>query len=88
MELAKEDFEEGKRGLLRNATCGTSGAAQNWEMENTEMMVEAASNKGRTVRAPSTAMGSTRELLCAEMTLRRSDPVRVGLFPRLCTKWK
>ncbi len=41
MELSAEDFEEGKCGLLKRAVYGARDAAQNWEMEYTEMMVDA-----------------------------------------------
>ena len=37
MELSKEDYEEGKCGVLRKAMYGTRDAAQNWELEYTEM---------------------------------------------------
>ncbi len=40
-ELAKEDLEEGKHGLLRKNMCCTRDAAHNWEMEYTGLMVEA-----------------------------------------------
>ncbi len=40
MELAKEDFAEGK------AMRATRDAAQNWEMECTEMIVEAGVKQG------------------------------------------
>ncbi len=45
-EMSKEDFEEGKCGLLRKAICWTRDASQNWEMECAEMMVEAAFRQG------------------------------------------
>ncbi len=45
VDLSAPEFEEGKRGLLKKATCGTRAAAQNWEMEYTEMMVDADSGK-------------------------------------------
>ncbi len=35
VELSNEDFEEGKRGLLRKAMHGARNAAQNWELEYT-----------------------------------------------------
>ncbi len=35
-----EDVEEDRRGLLKNAVYGTRDAAQNWEMECTEMTVD------------------------------------------------
>ncbi len=38
VELSKEDFEEGKCGVLRKAMYGTRDAAHNWELEYTEMM--------------------------------------------------
>ncbi len=46
VELSKEDFEEGKCALLRKATYGTRDAAQNWEMEYTEMLLEAVFIQG------------------------------------------
>jgi len=44
--LSREDFEEGKCGLLKKAMYGTRDAAQNWELEYTEMMVEAGFKQG------------------------------------------
>ncbi len=41
VELSNEDFAEGKCGLLRKSTHGARGAAQNRELECTEMMTEA-----------------------------------------------
>ncbi len=38
VDLSTEDFEEGKRGLLKNVIYGTCDAAQDWEMEHAEMM--------------------------------------------------
>ncbi len=46
MELSNEDVEEGKWGLLQNAMCGTCDAAQNWELESLEMMMEAGFRQG------------------------------------------
>ena len=46
VELSKEDYEEGKCGLLRKAKYGTRDAAQNWELEYTEMMTEAGFRQG------------------------------------------
>ena len=46
VELSKEDYEEGKCGLLKKAMYGTRDAAQNWELEYTEMMVEAGFKQG------------------------------------------
>ena len=46
VELSKEDVEEGKRGLLKKAMYGTRDAAQNWELECTEMMLEAGFKQG------------------------------------------
>ncbi len=39
VDLPEEDFEEGMRGRLKKATYGARDAAQNWEMEYTEMFV-------------------------------------------------
>ena len=46
VELSKEDFEKGKCGLLKKAMYGTRDAAQNWELEYTEMMTEAGFRQG------------------------------------------
>ncbi len=46
VELSAEHFEEGKCGLLNKAMCGTRDAAQDWEMEYTEMMVDAGFRQG------------------------------------------
>ncbi len=46
MELSNEDYEEGKRGSLKQATHGTRDAVQNWELEHTEMMTEADPRQG------------------------------------------
>ncbi len=56
VELSKEDSEEGKRGLLKKAMYGTRVAAQNWELEYTEMMTEAGLRQG----AYSAAYSTTR----------------------------
>ena len=44
--MSKEDFEEGKCGLLKKAMYGTRDAAQKWELEHTEMMTEAGFKQG------------------------------------------
>ncbi len=46
VELSKEDFEEGRRGLPKKTVCGTRDAAQNWEMEYAEMMADAGFRQG------------------------------------------
>ena len=46
VDLPPEDYEEGKCGKLVKAMCGTRGAAQNWEMEYTEMLTEADFKQG------------------------------------------
>jgi hypothetical protein len=46
VEVFVEDFEEGKCGLLKKAMCGTRDAAQNLEMEGTEMMVDVGFQQG------------------------------------------
>ncbi len=46
MELPREDHEEGMCGKLGKAMYGTRGAAQNWEMEYTEMMTEEQFKQG------------------------------------------
>ncbi len=46
MELTKEDHGEGKCGLLKKSMYGTRDAAQNWELEYTEMMTEAGFRQG------------------------------------------
>ncbi len=46
VELSREDREEGKRGLLKKAMYGTRDAAQDWELERTEMMTEARFRQG------------------------------------------
>ena len=62
VDLSKEDYEEGKCGLLRKAMYGTRDAAQNWELEYTEMMQEAGFiDKVRTVLACSTTSRGTSE---------------------------
>jgi hypothetical protein len=45
-DLSTEKFEEGKCGLLQKAMWGTRDAAQNWEMEYTEMTVDAGFRQG------------------------------------------
>ncbi len=46
MELPKEEFDEGKRGLPERAMYVTRDAVQSWEMEYTEMMVGAGFGQG------------------------------------------
>ena len=46
MDSSNEDFEEGKRGLLKKATRGISDATQNGELEHAEMMTEAGFRQG------------------------------------------
>ncbi len=46
MELSNEDFEETRRGLLKKVMCGTRDAAQNLDLECTEMMAEAGFRQG------------------------------------------
>ncbi len=46
VELPNQDFEEGKRVLLKKSTHGTRDAAQNWELEQTEMTAEAGFRQG------------------------------------------
>ncbi len=46
VELSKEDFEEGKCGLLRKTVYSTRDAAQNWELGYTDMMLEAGFRQG------------------------------------------
>ncbi len=46
VDVSMEDFEEGKCGLLKKAKYGTRDAAQNWEMEYTEMMIGAGVRQG------------------------------------------
>ncbi len=36
VDLPREDHEEGMRGKLGNAMCGTRDAVQNWEVEYTD----------------------------------------------------
>ncbi len=45
-ELPPEDHEEGVRDFLKKAMCGTRDAAQNWELDCTEMMTEAGLRQG------------------------------------------
>ncbi len=40
MELSNVELEEGKRGLPEKARHGARDAAQNWELDYTEMMTE------------------------------------------------
>ncbi len=46
VELSTEDFEEGKCGLLRKAMYGTRDTTQYWEMEYTEILLEAGLRQG------------------------------------------
>ncbi len=46
VEPSKEDYEESKCGLLREAMYGTRDSAQNWERQYTEMMTEAGIRQG------------------------------------------
>ncbi len=46
VELSTEDGEEGERGPLKRAMCGTRDAAQNWEAEYTEMLLGAGFAQG------------------------------------------
>ncbi len=46
VELSKEDFEEGRCGLLKIAMYGTRDAEQNWELGHTEMTTEADCRQG------------------------------------------
>ena len=47
VDLSAEDYVEGMCGLLKKAMYGTRDAAQNWEAEYTEMMVEAGFTQGK-----------------------------------------
>ncbi len=42
----RKTYAAGKHGLLEKAMYGTRDAAQNWEMERTEMMAEAGLKQG------------------------------------------
>ena len=46
VDLLKEDYEEGKCGLLKKSMYGTRDAAQDWELYYTEMMQEAGFRQG------------------------------------------
>jgi hypothetical protein len=46
VELPKEDWEEGVCGMLEKSMYGARDAARHWEMEYTEMMVEAGFTPG------------------------------------------
>ncbi len=46
VELPEQYHQEKMRGKLKKAMCGTRGAAQNWELQYTEMMVKAGSTQG------------------------------------------
>ncbi len=46
VELPKEDQQEGMCGRLKKTMYGTRDAAQNWELEYTEMMTEAGFIQG------------------------------------------
>ncbi len=46
MNLLMEDFEEGKCGPIKKAKYGTRDAAQIWELEYAEMMVDAGFRQG------------------------------------------
>ena len=46
MDLPKEDHQDGTRGRLKKAMCGTRVAAQNWELDYSETMVEAGFTQG------------------------------------------
>ncbi len=45
-ELSARDGEEGKRSLLKRAMRGTRDAAQNWEAEHAELLLEAGFAQG------------------------------------------
>ncbi len=62
VELAKADYEQGKHGLLKKAMYGTSGAAQNWEMERTEMKVQAGFSQGLNSTCVSYHRGKNRPI--------------------------
>ena len=46
MDLPEEDQQDGMRGRLKKAMYGTRDAAQNWELEYSEMMTEAGFTQG------------------------------------------
>ncbi len=46
MDLAREDRQEDMRGKLKTAMYGARDAAQNVELEHTEMMVEVGFTQG------------------------------------------
>ncbi len=46
MELSQEGHEGSTCGLLKKAMCGARDAAQNWDLEYTEMMTEAGLRQG------------------------------------------
>jgi hypothetical protein len=76
VDLPAEDFEEGVRGRLRKAMCGARDAAQNWEMECAEMMLEAKFEKGAYSACVFYRTGRTGESWSTATTLRCWDPVR------------
>ncbi len=46
VDLPREHRQEEMRGELKKTMCGTRAAAHNWELEYTEMMVEAGFTQG------------------------------------------
>ena len=46
MELPEEDKEEGMCGRLEKSMYGTRDAAQNWELEHTELLLGAGFTQG------------------------------------------
>ena len=62
VELPKEDFEDGKCGVLKKTMYGTRDAAQSWEMEYIEMMINTGFVQGAvTAHAFSTTGNGTSE---------------------------
>ncbi len=46
VDLPEEDYQEKMCGKFKKAMHGAKDAAQNWELEHTEMMVEVGSTQG------------------------------------------
>ncbi len=91
-EFSNEDFEEGKRGMLKKATCGTRDAVQKWELEYAEIMTEAGFRQGSLctrllARAEERPGGGARRLRSA-WTSKSLDWVRGVVQQRMEVKSK
>jgi hypothetical protein len=97
-EIAEEDHQENMRGKLKKAMYGVSDAAQNWELEYTELMVEVGFTQGshsacvfyhneKSIRGvvhgdDCTALGSRAELDWLREVIQRRTEVKFKSRPQ------